>query len=155
MILVILLACFPFLIFDQAYGCFPLPQSKEQLCAELQMTNWNRTEGFPNGAITVRNLTEFCESDSVGDASNNGLCENVQTAIQSPYIPSELANNLTEFCNPDSNILRNEFRQRGQRERIYDQMDQENSEFSSGRMGRREFPPDCNAACQVTHCAIL
>ena len=153
--ILVTLAYFPFFIFDRAYGCFPLPQSKEHLCAELQMTNWNRTEGFPNGGITVRNLTEFCESNSFGDASNNGLCENVQTAIESPYIPSELANNLTEFCNPDSNILRNEFRQRGQSERIYDQMDQENSEFISGRMGRREYPPDCNAACQATFCAIL
>ena len=118
--ILVTLAYFPFFIFDRAYGCFPLPQSKEHLCAEMQMTNWNRTEGFPNGGITVRNLTEFCESNSFGDASNNGLCGNVQTALASPYIPSELANNLTEFCNPDSNILRNEFRQRGQSERIYD-----------------------------------
>ena len=100
--ILVMLAFFPFLISNQAYGCFPLPQSKEQLCAEVQMTNWNRTEGFPNGAITIRNLTEFCESDSVGDASINGLCENIQTAIVSPYISNELANNLTEFCNPVS-----------------------------------------------------
>ena len=93
-----------------------------------------------------------------GEARTSAFCENIQTALASPYIPSELANNLTEFCNPDSNILRNEFRQRGQRERIYGQMDQENSEFNfgrMGRMGRREYPPDCNAACQATFCAIL
>ena len=49
----------------------------------------------------AQDLTEFCNSDSVGDRSN-GLCENIQELT--PHLSTSLAGNLTEFCNPDSQL---------------------------------------------------
>ena len=51
---------------------------------------------FPAGSpFTMRNMTEFCNFDSVRDGGQNSLCENIQELI--PVISTSLAGNLTEF----------------------------------------------------------
>ena len=89
-------------LFHQAYCCFSkvFPQTKEGICAELPSI----LERYPQEPI-IRNIGEFCESDSVGEFSTNHLCQDLQHL---PYISSAVANDLTEFCNPDSPILSRE-----------------------------------------------
>ena len=98
----ILFACS---LFHQAYCCFSkaFPQTKEGICAELPPI----LEKYPQAPI-IRNLVEFCESDSVGHFSTNYLCQDLQHFTSLPYISSAVANDVTEFCNPDSPILSRE-----------------------------------------------
>ena len=125
----LILTIIPSLLFGQAYCCFSfnaLPKTKEGICAELPPI----IERFPQEPI-IRNLVEFCESDAVGPFSTNYLCQDLQPLISMPSMSSAVANDLTEFCNPDSPILRNELRQRGQNANqigIYGQSDEENPE---------------------------
>ena len=102
----ILFACS---LFHQAYCCFSkaFPQTKEGICAELP----HILERYPQAPITgpiIRSIGEFCESDSVGEYSTNYLCQDLEHFTSFPYLSSALANDLTEFCNPDSPILSRE-----------------------------------------------
>ena len=130
------------LFFHQAFCCILFPfqegkrnflgpnsfQTKENFCADLD------APAVLNelGASITRNLTEFCQSDSVGEAGNI-LC-----AMDGQFVQG-LENKVAEFCNPGSPILRNEFRQRGQ-----------NDQEINFRVGiSQEFPPDCGLDCQL------
>ena len=92
-------------LFQQAYCCFskPFPQTKEGICAELPSI----LERYPETPI-IRNIGEFCVSDSVGHFSTNHLCQDLQHFTSLPDVSSALANDLTDFCNPDSPILSRE-----------------------------------------------
>ena len=92
-------------LFHQAYCCFSkaFPQTKEGICAELPPI----LEKYPQAPI-IRNLVEFCESDSVGHFSTNYLCQDLRHFTSLPYVSSAVANDLTEFCNHDSPILSRE-----------------------------------------------
>ena len=130
------------LFFHQAFCCIFFPfqegkrnflgpnsfQTKENFCADLD------APAVLNelGASITRNLTEFCQSDSVGEAGNI-LC-----AMDGQFVQG-LENKVAEFCNPGSPILRNEFHQRGQNDREI-----------NIRVGiPQEFPPDCGLDCQL------
>ena len=102
----LILTIIPSLLFGQAYCCFSfnaLPKTKEGICAELPPI----LERYPQVPI-IRNIGEFCESDSVGEISTNHLCQDLQHFTTLPYVSSAVANDLTEFCNPDSPILSRE-----------------------------------------------
>ena len=93
-------------LFHQAYCCFSkafFPQTKEGICSELPYI----LERFYKEPI-IRHIGEFCESDSVGHFSTNYLCQDLQYFTSLPYVSSAVANDLTEFCNPDSPILSRE-----------------------------------------------
>ena len=133
------------LFFHQAFCCpfFPFQtkkiflgpnsfQTKENFCADLDAS----AVLDELGASITRNLTEFCQSDSVGDAGNSLCALDGHRWIDSM---EGLENKVAEFCNPGSPILRNEFRQRGQ-----------NDQEINIRVGiSQEFPPDCGLDCQV------
>ena len=92
------------LIFNHAFCCLTLPETKPELCSNLLQSNTQQMQRMQNAVPTgnhfrMQDLTEFCNSDSVGDRSN-GLCENIQELT--PHMPASLAENLTYFCNPDS-----------------------------------------------------
>ena len=92
-------------LFHQAYCCFSkaFPQTKEGICAELPPI----LERYPHEPI-IKNLGEFCKSDSVGHFSTNYLCQDLRHFTSLPYVSSAVANDLTEFCNHDSPILSRE-----------------------------------------------
>ena len=96
------------LIFHQAFCCMRPNsfQTKEKFCADLDTPNALDELG---ASVAARNLTEFCQFDSVGGAGNS-LCE---MDIDDGWIQNAgLGNQVAEFCNPGSPILRNEFQQR-------------------------------------------
>ena len=91
--------------FHQAYCFFSraFPQTKKEICKELPpifKKNLN--------APIMWNLVEFCESDSVGHFSNNYLCQDLKYFTSLPYVSSAVANDLTEFCSPETPILSRE-----------------------------------------------
>ena len=86
------------LIFHQVLCCMPPNSSptKENFCANLATSNMDFS--------IAKNLTEFCQSGSVGETGNS-LCE---MDINDGFIQNTgLANEVAEFCNPGSPILRN------------------------------------------------
>ena len=93
------------LIFHHAFCCLSLPETKPELCSNLQSNpqQMQRMSVSTGNHFRAQDLTEFCNSDSVGDRSN-GLCQNIQELT--PHLPTSLAGNLTEFCNPDSQLRR-------------------------------------------------
>ena len=93
------------LIFHHVFCCLsPEPQTKSELCTRLQSIPQN---SFPVGnGFNMRDLEEFCDSNSVGDG-RNGLCEHIHELT--PQLPTFLAGNLTEFCNQDPKVLRRRF----------------------------------------------
>ena len=91
------------LIFHHAFCCLSLPETKPELCSNLLSNpqQMQRMSASTGDHFRTQDLTEFCNSDSVGDRSN-GLCENIQELT--PHLSTSLAGNLTEFCNPDSQL---------------------------------------------------
>ena len=92
------------LIFHQAFCCYgPDPfrrlnsfQTKEKFCADLDTPNALDELG---ASVAARNLTEFCQFDSVGGAGNS-LCE---MDIDDGWIQnSGLTDEVAQFCNPGS-----------------------------------------------------
>ena len=97
------------LIFHYASCC--LPETKPEYCNMVQ-SDPHQMERILDGnrwELQMSDVTEFCNSDSIGDGSNH-LCESIQELT--PIMSTSLAGNLTEFCNPESQILRRQFRGR-------------------------------------------
>ena len=97
------------LILHRAYGC--LPDTKQDYCNIVRSDPHQLERIIPSLRITglrfnMTDMIEFCNSDSVGNGQN-GLCENIQELT--PLLPTSLASNLTQFCNPDSQISRRYF----------------------------------------------
>ena len=95
----------------------------------------------------AQDLTEFCNSDSVGDHSN-GLCENIQELT--PHLSTSLAGNLTEFCNPDSQL---QFR--GRPGRILTVEIQRNAAEGNRFNVSISGPQDTGKSEPIVPCAIL
>ena len=89
-------AVFLALIFQHAFCCFSQIQTKPELCNNLQSNPQNSVLADANG-FSMEDLITFCHSDSMGDG-RNGLCEQLNQLT--PHLSTSLANNLTEFCNP-------------------------------------------------------
>ena len=96
------------LIFHYAFCC--LPETKPEYCNMVENHQMERIIDGNPWELEMSDMIEFCNSDSIGDDSNNRLCENLQELT--PIMSTSLAGNLTEFCNPDSQILRRQFRGR-------------------------------------------
>ena len=108
----LILAVYLTLILHPAYGC--LPATKQDYCNIIRSDPHQVERIVPALRITVlryniSDMTEFCNSDFVGDG-HNGLCEDIQ--VLTPLMPTSLAGNLTQFCNPESQISKSKFDRR-------------------------------------------
>ena len=133
-----------FFVLHHAYGC--LPDTKQEYCNIVRSEPYQIERIIPaDSPFTMRNMTEFCNFDSVRDGGQNSLCENIQELI--PVIPTPLAGNLTEFCSTGSQISR---RKTGRQTRVVSIAIE-----SKGIQSQYERCSSPFTRCRFPHCNIL
>jgi len=128
------------LIFHHAFRC--LPETKLEYCNMVQSDPHQILRIIPAGnrfRLQMSDMTEFCNSDSIGDGSNR-LCENIQELT--PLMSTSLAGNLMEFCNQDSQISQRQFHRR--QELVLSIQPNITIERQGSHTTARFNPPACN-----------